>query len=299
MLYSTRVSIFHGHDCPANKSLGFANGKNNVEPRCLADDLLFTASGSGHRARAIGAMKLSKKFFVDVGARVATNKCFMFATDSLVRSYLSTYHWDADGSKIPVCNNFRDLGSHLNLTCSNNGSTLTKRMQKAIKMLAQLGWMPISMAEKENIIRANILPMALYGCEAAHINEAVFEQLKAAIAKVIGPKSAKASTDIVFEFNITSTDLDPSVHVLYLRVASIRRIIAKHDGAQTMIARIIVDYLSHPNTISIANGPTGMLIKQLNDMHFGIGGDFVIRKANEPNIDLLEMPWQHLKKSYF
>ena len=49
----------------------------NVTPRCLADDLLFTASGSGHRARAMEAMKESRQFFVDMGAQVATNKCFM------------------------------------------------------------------------------------------------------------------------------------------------------------------------------------------------------------------------------
>ena len=116
--------------------------KQNVEPRCLADDLLFVAGGSGHRARAITAMKQSRQFFVDMGAQVATNKCFMFATHSHTRKFLAEYKWDDQCLKILVCSNFRDLGTHLNLTNSANGSTLTKRMLKAIKNLSILSGCP-------------------------------------------------------------------------------------------------------------------------------------------------------------
>ena len=191
---------------------------HNVTPRCLADDLLFTAEGSAHRARAINAMLLSRQFFHDLGARVATNKCFMFATNSKVRAFLAKFEWNDEGMKTPVCNNFRDLGTHLNLTNSCNGSTLTKRMDKAIKMVKHLNWMPINQAEKEMIVRANILPLALYGCEAAHINESVFQRLRAAIAEAIGPRSAKAATDLVFEFSTTSKDLDPAAHVFIIEL---------------------------------------------------------------------------------
>jgi len=76
--------------------------KQNVEPRCLADDLLFVAGGSGHRARAITAMKQSRQFFIDMGAKVATNKCFMFATHANTRKFLADYKWDDQGLQLPV-----------------------------------------------------------------------------------------------------------------------------------------------------------------------------------------------------
>jgi hypothetical protein len=47
------------------------------------------------------------------------------------------------------------------------------------------------------------------------------------------------------------------------------------------------------------NGPVVMLIRQINEMGYTIGGDFVIQKMGEPQIDLLEMPWQHLKTAIF
>ena len=131
--------------------------------------------------------------------------------------------------KIPVCSSFRDLGTHLNLSNSTNGTTLTKKMDKATKMVKHLRWMPISTPEKESIIRANILPMALYGCEAAHINDAVFQRMRSAIAEAIGPRSAKACTDLVFEFSTTSKDIDPAVHVLYNRTSALRRVVTKHN----------------------------------------------------------------------
>ena len=50
-----------------------------VEPRVLADDLMLTAVREEHRMRTVRAMQASRQFFVDIGAKVAANKCFTFA----------------------------------------------------------------------------------------------------------------------------------------------------------------------------------------------------------------------------
>ena len=42
-----------------------------VGPRVLADDLMFTAHGVGHRANTIRAMDASRHYFHDRGAKVA------------------------------------------------------------------------------------------------------------------------------------------------------------------------------------------------------------------------------------
>ena len=121
----------------------------NVEPRVLADDLMFTARGDTHRADTIEAMKRSKQYFTDIGAKVADNKCFTFASDAYTRNLLRNYSWDKQGTKIPCSSSFRDLGSHLNLMQCHNGATLTARMHKAAGYARRLRWMPISLEMKE------------------------------------------------------------------------------------------------------------------------------------------------------
>ena len=110
----------------------------NVVPRVLADDLMFTAYGTGHRANTVRAMEISRDFFGDIGAKIADKKCFTFASDSYTRKFLSKYKWDSNGLTIPNVNNFRDLGTHLNLGKTPNGVTLTERMRKATNMAKKL-----------------------------------------------------------------------------------------------------------------------------------------------------------------
>ena len=114
-----------------------------VEPRVLADDLMVTAVGQGNRTKTIQAMQKSRQYFHDIGAKVANNRCFTFATDPKVRKELGEFIWDDQGTKIPNHRSFRDLGAHMNLTSNANGATLTARMAKATKMARRLKWMPI------------------------------------------------------------------------------------------------------------------------------------------------------------
>ena len=109
-----------------------------VEPRVLADDLMVTAVGEGSRTKTISAMQKSRQYFHDIGARVANNKCFTFATDPKVRKELNEFIWDQPGTKIPNCRSFLDVGAHMNLTSNVNGATLTARMAKATKMARRL-----------------------------------------------------------------------------------------------------------------------------------------------------------------
>ena len=123
----------------------------DVEARVLADDLMFTAIGKGHRARIVQAMHASRQFFIDIGARVANNKCFTFAGDDATRTLLRNHSWDKKGLRIPCTASFRDLGTHLNLMSNHNGATLTQRMSKAANFARRLKWLPISPEMKESI----------------------------------------------------------------------------------------------------------------------------------------------------
>jgi hypothetical protein len=143
-----------------------------VKPRVLADDLMFTTHGDDHRAMTIEAMKISRTYFQDIGAKVADKKCFTFASNSSTRKDLSEHIWDSKGLLIPCVSSFRDLGAHMNLCSNNNGATLTARLRHATTMAKRLRWLPITRAMKERIVLCNIIPAGIYGAEATHVHTA-------------------------------------------------------------------------------------------------------------------------------
>ncbi len=271
-----------------------------VSPRCLADDLMIIATGHNHQARYINAMQQSKQFFTDIGARIADNKCFSFAGDSKTRDFLAAYVWDETGLKIPTVNNFRDIGSHLNLTSANNGKTLTDRMVKTTKMVHRLRWMPLPIPFKEKIVKANILPAALYGVEAVWANKAILKSLRAAIANTLGPRSARASNHIVFNNTTCSSDLDPNVYILTQRVQGLRRILAKYPHLQGDVRKTINCYqeaANHHATLDLPLGPVGLLLHSLRQVGANLTPDFKVTKLKEADISIIDLPWQHLKKA--
>ena len=62
--------------------------ENEVTPRVLADDLLISTEGVGHLSRTVKNVEASFKYLEDIGAKVADNKCFTFASDSNTHKYL-------------------------------------------------------------------------------------------------------------------------------------------------------------------------------------------------------------------
>ena len=295
----------------------------DVEARVLADDLMFTAVGKGHRARIVQAMHASRQFFSDIGAQVANKKCVTFAGDSATRTLLLNHSWDNQGLRIPCTASFRDLGTHLNLLSNHNGATLTHRMTKAANFARRLKWIPISPEMKERIVLANVIPAALYGVEAANVSSKAMAGLRSAIAGTIGPSSHKKNVNLVFDCVSSSKDLDPLCHVLYMRIAGLRRMMAKHKGLQARIRLIIRRYKTTPlarkrtpysiwechdedaipclvdggpdSDTETAFGPVGLLIQDLQECGYDISDGLIISRKNEPDIDLWHMPWQHLE----
>ena len=193
-----------------------------------------------------------------------------------------------------------DIGTHLNLSAAPNEKTLTDRMVKATAMAKRLRWFAIPQQLKGKIVKANILPAGLYGVEAAWVNKAALKSLKAAIANALGPRSARASSDMVFVNTTCSGDLDPEVYILSQRVQAIRRIIAKYPAKQSKVQSILGKYLDgnckHANA-SNPTGPVGFLLQSVEQVGGCITPDLRIVKDKEADIDMLHMQWQHLKKA--
>ena len=175
-----------------------------ARPRVLADDLLFTAIGEDCDAVLAHAFRLTADFMDRAGARLALptkdklGKCFVCAADTTTRDRIRRYTWGSDKVSLPVLNTFRDLGSHMNVSCRVDGATLTARITSALTSLGRLRHMPIPRAHKVTAVLTHILPKALYGAEATHVSQGKLAALRAAIANVIGPRSLRASSDLAF-----------------------------------------------------------------------------------------------------
>ena len=247
-----------------------------------------------------------------------------WASNKSARFFLNNFSWDQNGTKIPCSSSFRDLGAHLNCNQSYNGVTLTNRMDRAAQMARKLAWMPMDLRFKEKIVLCNIIPAALYGADAVHVNQAALHRLRTAIAKAIGPASAKRNIDIVFANARASKDLDPETHILFNRVVALRRMMAKHKNKQGMIRIIIRMYNNghhmstkdanahikntmwkhakskqskrgEPNIEERFEGPVGFLIHNLRQYKCTLRDDLTIVQENEADIHIWNMPIQHLK----
>ena len=167
-------------------------------------------------------------------------------------------------------------------------------------MAKRLRWIPIPYTKKERIILSNILPVGLYGVEAAWVNKPALRALRAAIADALGPRSARTSNDIVFNNTLCSQDLDPETYIVVQRVMNIRRAIAKHPSKHPKIIDIINNYQDpyyrHFN-ITNPGGPVGLLMNDLSNIGASLTADLQILRPHEPPIDIQNLPWQHLKKA--
>ena len=272
---------------------------NTIDPRCLADDLMFVAEGSTHRYRSIVAMDLSRKFFHDMGAKVATNKCFMFTSCKDIRGFLRNYTWQGQGLDIPVTGSFRDLGSHLNLTNTKSGQSLVERLRKAIKATRPFKYLPITQQQKEVIIRCNILPAVFYGSEVAHTNHVLLERLRSTIADIVGPNSARRSVDLTPAFTASVKDLDPQAHIVYNSISAIRRLMAKYPESREMVKYAIFLHNGTGHREIEFSGPVNVLMHNLERCGATVGPDLIIRHKDEAPFDLWNAPWQHLKNATF
>ena len=178
----------------------WANGVRalGAVPRCLADDLLVSATGLNHAARFGAAYAFTFSYLHALGAKAAPAKCYTFSTCTATRDELRCKHWVHANSTIQVCNSVRDLGGHLNFGIALCGSTFNARLRRAITMARALAFKPWGHTNKVSLIHMLILPLACYGSEAAAPADHMWAQLATAIAACIAPHNGHTSNSITF-----------------------------------------------------------------------------------------------------
>ncbi len=167
----------------------------------------------------------------------------------------------------------------------------------------RLRWLPLPIEFKEKIIQANVLPASLYGCEAAWANKSSLKALRSAIANALGPRSTRASNEIVFHITTTSKDLDPNTYIFTQRVLILRRTLSKYPEWLAQVKSIIGNYNQQlasdlgTSCLEVPQGPIALLMYSLKQNDATLTNDLHIAKNTEPSIDVWHLPWQHLEKA--
>ena len=195
-------------------------------PRILADDLLLIYVGP-MLARFVEVFCNTHEFLIDMGARVAPNKSYLFSTCPMFRKWLSGHTWPLLDKTIDVSQHFRDLGTHINTAARFVGSTLTDRMNKAVASVNRMRWLPHDFNQKAMFVLSAALSAGLYGCEAAWANETALASLTSAIANVVSHVAPLRSNAIMFSLFKDKQEVDPSVVILMRRLVLFRRMCIK------------------------------------------------------------------------
>ena len=130
----------------------------HVVPRTLADDLLIIAAGPQHLEHIIEATAATHTFLEKMGARVATHKSIVFASNTTTRQHLRKHKWPYSENVIDMLNSFRDLGAHINITPSIHTTTINQRFRDAIRGILAISRLPLTNEQKCKIIRTSSFP---------------------------------------------------------------------------------------------------------------------------------------------
>ena len=169
-----------------------------TRPRVLADDMLIAAHGEEHLHAFKAALDETHYYPSRMCARLAPDKSVNFSSCQEGRDWLGDHTWKHTGKKIKVNMSARDLGAQLCLKQTWCNPTGRDRLRKATCTTRKAKKLRTHYNGKIKLIRANILPMALYACEAAELPDKELAQLRTAIVDTITNGSPHRTNDLAF-----------------------------------------------------------------------------------------------------
>ena len=209
----------------------------------LADDVLILGAGMKMVSNFAKALDATHQYLHLMGAKVAPDKSYNFASCKKARSWLRTTLWKHIDSGIEVIQDFRYLGAHLTSAKATCSSTLDKRWEKATQQLRKLRYCPATAEAKAKVILAKVYAAALYGVEAAQASPQKIANLTAAVIDAFKSRNNNHNANNFFStITPTKNDLDPAAQILARRVLQVRRIACKKEGADDRIKSLLRDY---------------------------------------------------------
>ena len=157
------------------------------------------------------AIDKTHDFLHTMGAKVAPDKSYNFASTREGKAWLKDTWWSGVRSKIEAVDDFRYLGAHLTTKMNCISSTLEKRWAKAQTQLKKLRYAQVSHEMKVRVIEAKVYAAAMYGIEAA---EVIITKVAKLTAEVVDAFRSRNNDHHVDKFFSTISDdkqeLDPT-----------------------------------------------------------------------------------------
>ena len=112
----------------------------------LADDVLLIGTGMKMISKFAGALTATHRYLHLMGATVAPDKSYNFASCKKARSWRKETMWKHIDSSIHVITDFRYLGAHLTTRHATSSSTLNKRWGNCQTTIKKAKILPCSSA---------------------------------------------------------------------------------------------------------------------------------------------------------
>jgi len=225
----------------------------DVTAYILADDVLVVATGGNMVQNIAEAINQTHGYLHSMGAKVAPDKSYNFASTEAARRWLADTWWEGINDKIAVVKDFRYLGAHITTARSCVSSTLDKRWEEAMVQLKRLKFAPATIDAKCMAIKAKIYAAAMYGVEAAEVSPQKVAKLTAAVINVFRSRNNNHNVDRFFTtLTPDKQELDPMVEIFARRAMQIRRTICKQRHMEEKYKRMLKKYADQNKEAEVA-----------------------------------------------
>ena len=153
------------------------------------------------------------------------------------------HKWAPIGNVSNVLRHTRDLGTHLSLNLAMIGTTINQRIEGATNTVEKIARLPFTTKVKATLIRMAAFAKAFYGIEAAPCTTTRLSKLRTAVINAIGPNNLLRSPAMVFIAATDGDDLDPVAQVAFLRLTTMRRLLAWYPNLKKEADHLLEFYL--------------------------------------------------------
>jgi hypothetical protein len=195
--------------------------KHQPWARSFADDMHVLGKSAGSIKYGI---ERTSTFESLTGMKLNVKKTYIWSTSSIGRRQWGAFRWR--GHRIYCQRHARVLGASLSFCRQRKKGVMGQRLDNTLGRAARVGFAPLSMRGKSDLITSSVIPKALYGAETTRLPRSRLRKIRSAIVKSLwGPTRSKRAPEAVIGLYTKSHLCDPWQASSYRRLISLRRLL--------------------------------------------------------------------------